>query len=217
MADDVDQLAAWSWDTEFLNLLLPTWPRPQQDTDLLRQLGFIPGLKEVLMLRQVHALEHATVWLLSNQEVRLDQTSVVATDSEWLGGLSCDRGFYLYGQVHLNDLKRAVQAALHRLRKGEWQLAIHPRCGTNVSVGVALTAGLAVGFSLLLPRAPLEQLLGLGLAAATATHLTPELGSWAQRYLTTAIPFNLAIEKIFPVQDNLGRPAHFVQVKWITP
>ncbi|MHC5832407.1 MAG: DUF6391 domain-containing protein, partial [Nostoc sp.] len=40
------------------------FPQPTQDADLLRQLSFIPGLKEILMLRQVHALEHATVWVL---------------------------------------------------------------------------------------------------------------------------------------------------------
>jgi hypothetical protein len=44
----------WSFDS----------PAPQatQDADLLKQLNFVPGLKEILMLRQVHALEHATVW-----------------------------------------------------------------------------------------------------------------------------------------------------------
>ena len=36
-----------------------------QDAELIRQLPFIPGLREFLMLRQVHALEHATVWVLS--------------------------------------------------------------------------------------------------------------------------------------------------------
>lgn len=36
-----------------------------QDADLIRQLPFIPGLKEILLLRQVHGLEHATVWVLS--------------------------------------------------------------------------------------------------------------------------------------------------------
>jgi len=39
-------------------------PSPQQDSDLLAQIGFIPGFKEFLTLRQVHALEHATVWVL---------------------------------------------------------------------------------------------------------------------------------------------------------
>ncbi|MFN9259527.1 MAG: hypothetical protein ACK6BR_09850, partial [Microcystis sp.] len=45
-------------------------PSPQQDSDLLAQIGFIPGFKEFLTLRQVHALEHATVWVLSEMAAR---------------------------------------------------------------------------------------------------------------------------------------------------
>jgi hypothetical protein len=77
-----------------------------------------------------------------------------------------------------------------------------------------LTAGLALGAHLLLPRGPIEQIIGLGIAATTATQLAPDMGSLAQRYLTTAIPFNLAIEDIAATPDLWGRPAHFVQVHW---
>ncbi|MBE9130003.1 MULTISPECIES: DUF6391 domain-containing protein [unclassified Coleofasciculus] len=190
------------WDFEF-----PV-PQATQDTDLLRQLPFVPGLKEILTLRQVHALEHATVWVLGN----LAGTS--QPDEDTLGGLSTDEGFYLYGQLNLADLRRAVPIALTRLTRGEWDLAVHPRCGTNLSVGMFLTAGLALGAHLLLPRGPIEQLVGFGLATATATQLTPDLGRLAQRYLTTAIPFNLIVEDITATSDIWGRPAHFVRVRW---
>lgn len=192
-------------------------PHPTQDADLLRQLNFIPGLKEILLLRQVHALEHATVWVLGEHSgVREAAYSTTARqlDNNALGGLSTDQGFYLYGQVNLAQLKRAVPIALQRLTTGEWDLAVHPRCGTNLSVGMFLTVGLALGVHLLLPRGPIEQIIGLGIAAATATQLTPDVGSLAQRYLTTAIPFNLAIEDITATSDIWGRPAHFVQTRW---
>jgi len=107
-------------------------PQTQQDSELLRQIGFIPGVKELLMLRQVHALEHGTIWVLSE-----------GNDNENLGGLSTDQGFYIYGQVNQNNLQQAVHRALQRLQGGEWNLAIHPRCGTNLSVTMVLTAGLA--------------------------------------------------------------------------
>ena len=198
------------WEVDF------TAPHPRQDTDLLRQLDFIPALKELLMLRQVHALEHATVWVLGERRGGGDTYSTTASGSDngALGGLSTDQGFYLYGQLNLADLRRAVPLALQRLKSGEWDLAVHPRCGTNLSVGMFLTAGLALGAHLLLPRGPIEQLLGVGLAAATATQLTPDIGILAQRYLTTSIPFNLAIEDITATSDIWGRPAHFVQVRW---
>ncbi|MGV0027368.1 DUF6391 domain-containing protein [Phormidesmis priestleyi] len=192
---------------DFWSTLFPT-PQPTQDTELIRQIGFIPGLKDLLMLRQVHALEHATVWILSNG-------ATPSSDSDALGGLSTDRGFYLYGQAKTADVSRAVSRALRRITQGEWNLAVHPRCGTNVSVGMLLTAGLTLGVSALLPRGPIEQILGLGVAATTAAQLTPELGGFVQQYVTTAIPFNLTVQDISVVQDCWGRPAHFVRVQWI--
>ena len=192
-------------------------PQPTQDADLLRQLNFVPGLKEILMLRQVHALEHATVWVLGERG-GVSQTGYSTTarqlDNDSLGGLSTDQGFYLYGQVNMANLRRSVPIALERLTRGEWDLAVHPRCGTNLSVGMFLTVGLALGAHLLLPRGPIEQFLGLGLAAATATQLAPDFGNLAQKYLTTAIPFNLVIEDITATPDIWGRPSHFVQVRW---
>jgi Domain of unknown function (DUF6391) len=195
-----------------------TAPSPAQDADLLKQLNFIPGLKEILMLRQVHALEHATVWVLSNSS-RAAAANRGATngpaDNELLGGMSTESGFYLYGQVNTADLQRAVRTALQRITSGEWNLAVHPRCGTNLSVGMVLTAGLVLGVHLLLPRGPIEQMIGLGVAATAASQLTPDLGSIAQKYLTTAIPFNLAIADISLTRDVWGRPAHFVRLRWV--
>lgn len=191
-----------------------------QDGELVKQLPFIPGLKEILMLRQVHALEHATVWVLSDRDRYGSISSIsrsLATspvDNELLSGLSTDQGFYLYGQVNKIDLQRAVRKALQRLISGEWNLAVHPRCGTNLSVEMLMTVGLAVGIHFLLPREPIEQMLGLGIAAIAAAQLSPELGMLAQRYITTAIPFNLEIVDIRVTQDSWGRTAHFVQVGW---
>ncbi len=198
--------------------LIDTWyqPYPDQDTDLLKQLGFIPGLKELLMLRQVHALEHATVWVLSEMAERnyRRRGQVEKPDNDSLGGLSTDKGFYLYGQVRAEDLHHAVRRALLRLQGGEWNLAIHPRCGTNVSVTLMLTAGLVLGAHLILPRGPLAQVIGLGVAASTALQLAPDLGESAQKYLSTSIPFNLKVEEIGQKTDLWGRRGYFVAVKW---
>lgn len=106
-------------------------PQPAQDSELLQQLGFIPGLQEILLLRQIHALEHATVWVLSETAATLKETASQA-DDETLGGLSTNQGFYIYGNVTQANLQRAVRRGLQRLQGGEWNLALHPRCGTNV-------------------------------------------------------------------------------------
>ncbi|HEY9800998.1 MAG TPA: DUF6391 domain-containing protein [Leptolyngbyaceae cyanobacterium] len=205
-----------SFPFDFFNFDLTT-TQPTQDADLLKNLSFVPGLKEILMLRQVHALEHATVWVLSetrNVQTPITRPSTVQVDNELLGGLSTDQGFYLYGEVNISDLRRAVTLAHHRLTNGEWDLAVHPRCGTNLSVAMLLTAGLVVGINLMLPFRPVEQLIGLGLAATTASELAPDLGLIAQRYITTAIPFNLVVENITLSRDAWGRQAHFVKVSW---
>jgi hypothetical protein len=193
-------------------------PSPTQDADILERLSFVPGLKEILMLRQVHALEHATVWILSESRSestqKVTKSKNIGIDNQLHSGLSTEFGFYLYGEVNISDLRRAVNLALQRLTNGEWNLAVHPRCGTNASVSMLLTAGLAVGMHLLLPRGPIEQLIGLGLATTTATELTPDVGAFFQRYITTAIPFNLAIENITQQYDAMGRFAYFIKVKW---
>lgn len=180
--------------------------QPIRDVDLLRQLPFVAGLKEILMLRQIHALEHATVWILSESAGfnRID-----------LGGLSTDKGFYIYGEVNLIDLQRAVRLALRRLTHGEDNLAIHPRCGTNVSVEMLLTATFALSMHLLLPRGLIEQLIGFGIAAQVASQLAPDVGSLAQKYITTAVPFNLEIDNIAVKRDEWGQKAYFVAVWWI--
>ncbi|MBD2665517.1 hypothetical protein B6N60_05243 [Richelia sinica FACHB-800] len=215
----MNNFAGFSGDSSsfnFLNFDFPA-PHPGQDADLLQQLSFIPGLKEILMLRQVHALEHATVWILSetrNINSPHIRPTTVQLDNELLGGLSTENGFYLYGEVNISDLRRAVVVAQNRLTSGEWDLAVHPRCGTNLSVAMLLTAGLAVSVHLMFPFRPIEQLIGLGLAATTAAEIAPDVGSLAQRYLTTAIPFNLVIENITIARDIWGRPGHFVKVSW---
>lgn len=185
-------------------------PDARHDAELLGDLGFIPGLQEILMLRQVHALEHATVWMLSEGAGSPEGTA----DNQLLGGMSTERGFYLYGDVTTADLQRAVQRALMRITAGEWNLAVHPRCGTNLSVLMLLTAGMGFGMTMLLPKGPIAQLLGLGIAATAAAQLAPDLGEVAQRYVTTAIPFNLEIAQISARQDFWGRPTHFVEVRW---
>ena len=208
-------IASASEFDQFLSAFLPT-PQATQDTELLRQIGFIPGLRETLMVRQVHALEHATVWILSGlPDRRIAPPQIDWKDNSGLGGLSTEQGFYLYGEANTAEIKRAVNQALQRITHGEWHLAVHPRCGTNLSVGMLLTASIAFGIHLLLPRNPIEQLLGLGVAATTASQLTPELGRFVQQYITTAIPFNLRVRDVSIVQDSWGRSAHFIRTEWI--
>lgn len=77
--------------------------------------------------RQHHAIEHATIHLLSGR-----------WPERRFSGYSDPLGFTLYGEATEEEVRRAVGDALLRLQAGERQLAIHPNCGTNL-----LTAGIA--------------------------------------------------------------------------
>ncbi|MEM7761388.1 MAG: DUF6391 domain-containing protein [Cyanobacteria bacterium P01_A01_bin.40] len=192
---------------------------PAQDAKFLEQFGFLPGLKEFLIIRQVHALEHATVWMLSNSvnaKRTKFATNYLSADNETIGGLSTDQGFYIYGEINPLKLRQAVNKALTRLQQGEWNLALHPRCGTNSSVAAVLTAGMAITAHFTLPRSPLHQIMGIGLAAMTANYLAPDIGIYVQKYVTTAIPFNLKLQKITKITDKLGNSGYFVRTKWIS-
>ena len=188
-----------------------------QDAELVKQLGFIPGLKEFIIIRQVHALEHATVWMLSDSTFTNNKlsTNYLSADNETIGGLSTEKGFYLYGEIDPLKLKNAITSALIRLQQGEWNLALHPRCGTNSSVAMVLTMGMAMTAHLTLPREPIHQFIGIGLASLAASCLAPNLGIYVQRYLTTAIPFNLRLKKITKITDKSGDSGYFVYLDWI--
>ncbi len=177
----------------------------------------LPGFQEIEALRQVHALEHATVWLLSNHpEISTESTRYPQLqDDGRLSGLSTHYGFYLYGPATTARIKWAATTALDRLKAGDSHLAIHPRCGTNAAAQLLLTSGIALGLSSLLPKRPLEQIAGLGLSAAAARLLAPDIGTWCQENLTTAMPHNLQLVQVTQTVDFWGRSAHFVRIHWV--
>ena len=75
----------------------------------------------IATVRRNHALEHATVHLLSQR-----------TPGLRLAGHSDARGFWIVGEVDTEHMAAAVTEALERLRRGERHLALHPHCGTNL-------------------------------------------------------------------------------------
>src|SRR5579875_3893678 len=92
-------------------------------------------------VRQNHALEHATIALLSPRHPK-----VVFT------GRSIATGFYVWGQVEAEAIHAAAEEALRRLRTSEPGMAIHPRCGTNLAVASVMSGIAAVAAGQIPPQ-----------------------------------------------------------------
>jgi hypothetical protein len=132
----------------------------------------------ISQIRRNHALEHATLHTLSNQ---LPHTMLM--------GHSDFGGFWIIGDVQPESLHSAVQEALSRLRAGEYQLAIHPNCGTNYITAGTL-AGLAGVAAMIGSGRRWQDKLGrLPLAASLATLaliFSQPLGLLLQARVTTS-------------------------------
>ncbi|MGD1995592.1 MAG: DUF6391 domain-containing protein [Anaerolineae bacterium] len=132
----------------------------------------------VARLRRNHALEHATIHVLSQ---RYQDLNVV--------GRSTLNGFILYGDLPTEGVLLAAQHALQRLQAGRRDLAVHPSCGTNLAASgilsglgtfAALSSRRKEGWKDWLSRLPLVLLV-----ATTGVILGQRLGMVLQAHLTT--------------------------------
>jgi len=128
----------------------------------------------VRQVRQSHALEHATIHILSQRYPGLQ-----------LMGRSTPGSFYLYGDVPTDLAASAASEALARLQAGEMALAVHPRCGTNLAVS-ALLAGTAAMLAIGRRRRSFwMQAPDVFLAVSLALFLAQPLGYSVQSRITT--------------------------------
>ena len=156
----------------------------------------ILDLPLILETRRNHALEHATLHILAQKY----KTS--------MAGHSNPTGFFLLGDIQLEDIATAATEALTRLKAGESGLAVHEGCGTNLVASALLPATFA--------WAPLRgakstrwRLLLIPLALAFAVFgyfLSKPLGPWLQKYITTEADLgNMQIADIVHVRKGVHR------------
>ncbi len=125
-------------------------------------------------IRRNHALEHATIHILSQRHYNI---RLVGRSDPW--------GFSLAGEVSTEEVASAIQEAIARFRHGEVELAIHPRCGTNLATSAvlaALSSFVAMGGR---THSRWEKLPRVLLATLGALLVAQPLGLWAQQYITT--------------------------------
>ncbi len=133
------------------------------------------ALDIVNTVRQNHALEHATMHVLSAHY-----------PFSHLVGRSSAGGFYIYGPVETQAVASAASEALARLQQGEAHLAVHPRCGTNLVVTSVMAGTAAFVTALGRPRSKADR-FPLALAGATLAALVAQpLAHKVQEHLTTS-------------------------------
>jgi len=151
----------------------------------------------ILATQRNHALEHATIHILSE---RFPRTG--------MGGHSNPTGFFVVGNLPTEAVREAVLQALTRLQNGERQLALHPGCGTNYAVTGGLTALLSIAglVGTRNTRERMERLPLLMLLSIFASLFGPPLGMLLQQRLTTQADLgSLQIESVTCAGTNLHR------------
>jgi len=128
----------------------------------------------ITALRQNHALEHATISLLTRK---------LGLNLRIIGKATFD-GFYVYGDIPSKAIREAATEGLARLQQGERELAISPFCGTNIAV-----AGVIAGVACLLALGAKNRRRRLPLAILATTWAiiaAQPVGKATQKYLTTS-------------------------------
>lgn len=127
------------------------------------------------ILRQNHAVEHATVTILSQ---RLPGTPMMARSD-----LS---GFALFGDVDTAAVEAAAREALARLQGGEANLAVHPNCGTNLVTSAVMSGAAAMLAASGKNRSWADRLPSAVLGTTLALILAVPAGRWMQQNVTTS-------------------------------
>jgi hypothetical protein len=155
----------------------------------------------VASLRRNHAVEHATMHILARRQPHLNAMARTALD-----------GFYVYGKVDTKALANAAAEGLARLQAGEAELAVHPRCGTNLAVA-GFMAGVATFLVMGRSKGRLSKFPRFILAATLAVIMAQPLGLLIQERITTSPDVaGLGIKRV--TRQELGRFAmHKVELE----
>lgn len=152
-------------------------------------------------IRQNHALEHATMHLLTRSRPSLR----LIGRSDW-------KGFWLYGEVETGAVRRAASEALVRLRRDETWLAVHPRCGTNLAIAALLTGGASYVAASVWGKSRFKRLAGAIFAGMVGLVLSRPLGLATQRHITTSTDLDDVHLEVVPLRLGGNLTAHHVLV-----
>ncbi|RJQ04187.1 MAG: hypothetical protein C4551_11010 [Bacillota bacterium] len=182
-------------------VLLPLWLAATTLAGALHAPGQFLSIAGNRRLRQNHALEHATLNVLTERH-----------GPPRLSGLAREGGFVLKGFADPESVRAAAEEGLTRLKLGERSLAIHDRCGTSMAAANLMASVFLLVALLGLGRLSLVNVI---LVMLLANLSGPAFGRLFQRFLTTTtdvkdvfiIGFECGVEQSgWPV--FLVNPAH---------
>ncbi len=155
----------------------------------------------ISIIRRNHGIEHATVHVLTESDPNIQ-----------LVGRADTTGFNIYGNVETKALQAATREALKRLQGGEANLAVHPRCGTNLVVAGLLTA---LAAAVALGRRPhVRKIPDVILATTLAVFTAQPLGNKIQERITTS-PDAIGARFAGIRQEQMGRlKIQHVDIEW---
>jgi hypothetical protein len=155
-------------------------------------------------IRRNHALEHATINLLSHRY-----------PSAQILGLSGPQGFTLYTSLDPETVNRMVPQALASLQHGLTDLVYHENCGTNlVMTALLTTTATLAGFQAhrrLTMRRFVELLPQAILLNVVALLIAGPFSRWVQTHVTTMD--NLADTEIVSIKMNRRGTLRRVRVR----
>lgn len=153
-------------------------------------------------VRRNHALEHAAITIVTERHPSL-----------FLSGRSNRKGFYIFGPIDAAELRSAVEEGVRRLQGGEGDLAIHPRCGTNLAVAGILSGLAAAAAAQMRPRQ--NRFSYAILASLGALMVAPQVGTATQRHITTLADLaDLEVLSVERVRFPLSRgTTYFVRTR----
>lgn len=144
----------------------------EQAATLARPLLNLPWVRRT---RRNHALEHATITILSTRLRNLR-----------MAGRSDSGGFVLIGDVPTESVEQAAEDALNRLGRGEHKLAVHPNCGTNMVTTAFMTSVAAMlGLTGAQRRDWFGRLPVVMMLVMVGGMLSQPLGTSLQKHITT--------------------------------
>ena len=149
---------------------------------MIEELAFL-----IRRTRQHHAIEHATLHVMSKQP-----------NVGHLTGISDPFGFTIMGETDREGVRRGVGEALLRLQAGEKQLAIHQNCGTNlVTTGLLVTlTAMAASYK----RKPLERFTTTLFWVLPMIVVGKVWGMQLQQYTTLADVADRWVVDVYPVR-----------------